>query len=130
MAEKRGPRRVLSSCPQGSFSAKRSPAGGGRKVWKESDAGSLARSATSPVGRVALVMPPPPMIHRSYSFTLLPTLFTRSIRVVVEAAPRTGGRPRGACGEGGTTVGADLLSGGLAPPFCLVTGPSFQLLCR
>src|SRR3954449_10422835 len=31
---------------------------------------------------------------------------------------RTGDRPRGACGEGGTTVGADLLSAGHSPhPF-------------
>ena len=54
-------------------------AGGSRKAWKESAARPFVRSATSPVGRVALELSPLPM-HTAVTRSLLfPTLLTRSI---------------------------------------------------
>jgi hypothetical protein len=74
----------------------------------------LRASAISPVGRVALMLDPPrctPQLLVHFFFSHL----TRSVRVFVGPTARTGGRPREACGEGGTTVGANLLPEGPRP---------------
>jgi hypothetical protein len=71
-----------------------------------------------------LPVPPPPMLTTVTRSLFFPSLLNQVVKVSVGAAARTGGRPRGACGEGGTTGAADLLSlRTLAPPFGLVTGP-------
>jgi hypothetical protein len=71
-------------------------------------------SVILPVGRVSAPVSPP---LRNF-FTRL--LFLPFLTCVVHewllgTAVWTGGRPRGACGEGGTTGAADLLSAGHSP---------------
>ena len=56
-----------------------------------------------------------PNDYRSYSFTSLPHPLNQEHQRVAGPTQRTGGRPREACGEGGTTVGANLLPGGPRP---------------
>ncbi len=101
----------------------------GRRVWEEFPGRLLlTRQRQHPCGASGLVGGPTPNEPRSYSNTLFTHSLHQGIRASVGSPTRTGGRPRGACGEEGTTVGADLLSvRTLAPPFCLVTGFSFQL---
>jgi hypothetical protein len=115
-------------CPgrQAPFNAKRFYlfAGGGRKVWKECRRPLLlTRSVNTPVGRVALPVTPPPDDPRSYSITLLTHPLNQEIRASVGPPARTGGRPRGACGEGACDrCGRPPVRRTLAPPFGLVTG--------
>jgi hypothetical protein len=98
------------------LSARSAPsAGGGGRSGRNPTPAPLRESAISPVGRVALPLAPPPMHTAVIRSLFLPTLSTRSIRVFAGPMARTGGRPRGACEEGGTTAGADLLSGGHSP---------------
>ena len=68
-----------------------------------------------PCGASGLVGDPTPDEPRSYSNTLFTHPLNQDIRASVGPPARTGGRPRGARGEGGTTGAADLLSAGHSP---------------
>src|SRR3954452_11841302 len=96
-----------------------------RRVWEEFPGRLLlTRQRQPPCGASGLVGAPTPDDPRSYSITLSTHPLNQEIRASVGAAARTGGRARGACGEGGTTGAPDLLSAGHSPhPFGLVTGP-------
>jgi hypothetical protein len=72
-------------------------------------------SASTPRGASGLVGAPTPDDDLSYSITLFPLLTQPGSQGVCGAAARTRGRARGACGEGGTTGAADLLSAGHSP---------------
>jgi hypothetical protein len=75
----------------------------------------LTRQRQHPCGASGLVGDPTPAAPRKYSNTLLTHPLNQKIRASVGAPTRTGGQPRGACGEGGTTGAADLLSAGHSP---------------
>jgi hypothetical protein len=109
--------------------AKRSlSVGGGRSGRKADDP---VRVSATPRGASGLAVGPAPDAHRSYSNTFPPHLSTRGFRAVAGPTARTGGRPRGACGQGGTTDGADLLSAGHSPhSFGLVTGPFLPVMAQ
>src|SRR4051812_39955168 len=83
----------------------------------------LTRQRQHPCGASGLAAAPTPDDTRSYSITFTTHPLNQEIRASVGAAARTGGRARGACGEGGTTGAPDLLSAGHSPhPFGLLTG--------
>src|SRR4051812_16485577 len=75
----------------------------------------LTRQRQHPCGASGLAAAPTPDDPRSYSITFTTHLLNQEIRASVGAAARTGGRARGACGEGGTTGAPDLLSAGHSP---------------
>jgi hypothetical protein len=72
-------------------------------------------SASTPRGASGLVGDPTPDEPRIYSNTLFTHPLNQDIRASVGSPTRTGSRPRGARGEGGTTGAADLLSAGHSP---------------
>ena len=129
LAEKCGARRVQIPAGRQLPSAERSilsRVAEGRS-GRNADARSLCAQRNTPVGRVALAVTPPLIDPRSYSNTLFPHPLSQGIRASVGSPTRTGGQPRGACGEGGTTGAADLLSAGHSPhPLAWSQAPSSQ----
>jgi hypothetical protein len=82
-----------------------------------------------PCGASGLAGDPTPDDPRSYSITLLTHPLNQEIRASVGPPARTGGRPRGACGEGACDrCGRPPVRRTLAPPFGLVTGPFLPVM--
>jgi hypothetical protein len=128
LAEKAGERRVFVPCRQASLRVSAPLPIRGRRVWEEFPGRLLlTRQRQPPCGASGLVGAPTPDDPRSYSITFTTHPLHQEIRASVGAAARTGGRPRGARGEGGTTGAADLLSAGHSPhPLAWSQAPSSQ----
>ncbi len=130
LAEKAGERRVSISAVRHVLwrvSALLPIRGGGS--GRNPRAAPFDASASTPRGASGLGGDPTPVDPRSYSNTLFTHPLHQEIRASVGSPTRTGGRARGACGEGACDRCArPPVRRTLAPPFGLVTGPFLPVM--